>query len=370
MPRTSFSTWCHRCLCCCSVMVLCLSVGGCGLGDDQEADSEIEIPDWVHDEDDSRTQQAKRLTLKLHPGDRFPLRKVIEKEVLQQTSGSADRINRLRIELLLGVTVEDVTDQGTKLRVRYDRVKYEHQLPGEVIRYDSAHRPDDLPLSIRAWDAMVGDGFAFWIGPDNQIAGVEGFRDFLKRCLSVIPEDQRDLVVMSIESSSGEKGVTDFIDNSIGLLPKAESVSVGDSWNQQQHIGRPVPMHINNTYTLKELTTDLAVVQIQGQITPSTTLIETPDAATRRVRMTVRHGNTWGLCEIFRDTGLPKRSRVEHDILMTVQLTGNRRFDQQVKSVTTIEAYPASSPKMLPTAGSEKQAPPTALHPAGGLVPR
>ena len=337
-------------------------LSGCGEGEDQQTDSDIEIPDWVHDADASKTDDNK-LTLNLKVGDRFPLRKVIEKEVVQHTGEANPRANRLRIELLLAMTVEEVSDRGTKIGVKYDRVKYEHHLPDEVITYDSRNRPASLPLSIRAWDAMVNHGFSFWIGPDHQIAGVDGFREFLDHCLAVIPEDQRDLVVMSIESSSGENGVTDFIDNSIGLLPQAERVKAGDTWQQQRHIGRPVPMHIDNNYTLKEMNKDLAIVQIDGEITPSTTLVETPDPSAKHVRMTVRNGSAWGTCEIYRDTGLPKRSRVEHDVLMTVQLSGNRSFDQQVKSVTTIEAFPVAR-----TAQNQPRS--TAINPAGGLVPR
>jgi hypothetical protein len=125
-------------------------------------------------------------------------------------------------------------------------------------------------------------------------------------------------------------------------------------------------MHLANNYTLKELRDDIAVVQIDGQITPSTTLVETPDPNTRHVRMTVRNGSSWGTCEIFRDTGLPKRSRVEHDILMTVQLSGNRQFDQQVKSVTTIESYPVANAGVAIRSSSST----TAVNPTGGLVPR
>jgi hypothetical protein len=301
------------------------------------------MPDWVQEAPANSEPAPSQLALKLKPGDRFPLRKVIEREVLQDAPNGTPQVHRLRIELTLGMTVDAVQEGQTRCSVRYNRVRYTHQTPDEVIEYDSASRPAKLPLSIRAWDAMVGDGFTFWIGRDNQIAAVEGFQEFLQRCLSVIPEERREEVLLSIESSSGENGVADFVDNAIGLLPYGQRKEPGDSWRRSRHIGRPVPMHLASEYTLKELTDSIAVVQIRGEITPSTTMVETRDPASKHVRMTVREGETWGSCTIFRDTGLPQLSKVEHDILMTVHMSGGRTFDQRVRGTTTIEAFPAAA---------------------------
>ncbi|MCA9052351.1 MAG: hypothetical protein KDA75_00875 [Planctomycetaceae bacterium] len=320
-------------------LVTLFVLAGCGLGGNEQP-AEPEIPDWVSTDAAKPSEPSSQLALHLRAGDRFPLRKVIEKEVVQEAPGSAPQVHRLRIELTLGMTVDEVRDGKTRFRVKYDRVKYVHHLPDEVIEYDSAAPPANLPLSIRAWHTMVGDGFAFWVGRDNQIADVEGFEDFLKRCLSSIPPDRRDEVLMSIESSSGENGVADFVDNAIGLLPYGEIKSAGQSWERTRHIGRPVPMVLDNTYTLKELNDQRAVVQINGKITPSTTLMDTPREDMKKVRMTVRSGDTWGECTLFRDTGLPERSRVEHQILMTVHMTGGREFEQRVRGATTIEAFP------------------------------
>jgi hypothetical protein len=321
-------------------VLLLAGLCGCGFGGNEEPE-EPTLPDWVSATPPGTTPASSQLALHLRAGDRFPLRKVIEKEVVQDMPGGPAQVHRLRIELTLGMTVDEVKDGQTRFRVRYDRVRYTHSMPEEMVEYDSASPPAELPMSIRAWHAMVGDGFSFWVGRDNQIAGVEGFKEFLERCMAVIPAERRAEVLMSIESSSGENGVSDFVDNAIGLLPYGEVKTPGESWDRTRHIGRPVPMVLDNTYTLKELDDHRAVVQITGKITPSTTLMDTQQADVSKVRMTVRSGNTWGSCTLFRDTGLPQTSRVEHEILMTVQMSGGRSFDQRVRGATTIEAFPA-----------------------------
>lgn len=323
-----------------SVLAMLL-VAGCH-SEQAEPEPEPRLPDWVRTEPSAPSEGA-RLALRLKPGDRFPLRKVIEREVVQSPPQGEPQVHRLRIELTLAMTVEDVRDGETTFRVRYDRVRYAHHMGKEVLEFDSAAPPARVPLSLRAWQAMVGDGFSFRVGRDNQIAAVEGFQEFLHRCLASIPPEHQPDVVLSIESTSGENGVADFVDNAIGLLPSGEQQSPGDSWRRMRHIGRPVPMVIDNLYTLKELDDRLAVVQISGKITPSTTLMQTPLPEHPRVRMTVREGSTWGTCTLFRDTGLPQRSRVEHDLLLTVHTSGGGVFDQRVHGVTTMEAFPMPS---------------------------
>lgn len=317
-------------------IVLSLAAG-CGTGEPEPA-ADPQVPDWVRT--DSSAGGESELRLRLRPGERFPLRKLIEREVVQTTPNGTPQVHRLQIELTLGMTVDEVRAGETRFQVRYDRVRYTHHMGAEVVEFDSAAPPPRVPLSLRAWQAMVGDGFAFWVGRDNQIANVEGFQEFLQRCLTVIPEDRRQEVLMSIESTSGENGVSDFVDNAIGLLPFGESKGLGDTWRRSRHIGRPVPMVVDSQYTLKELDEQQAVIQINGRITPSTTLMETPRAELARVRMSVREGTTWGTCTIYRDTGLPQRSRVEHEILMTVHTSAGGVFDQRVRGATTIEAFP------------------------------
>ncbi|MDB4733612.1 hypothetical protein OAF42_04125, partial [Planctomicrobium sp.] len=106
-------------------------------------------------------------------------------------------------------------------------------------------------------------------------------------------------------------------------------------------IGRPVPMLVNNTYTLKDLNKESATIDIRGEIIPSTTMTSTDEE--NGVRVTVKGGETLGSCTIFRETGLPQRSRVEQNIDMTVMLSGAQQFNQRKKVTTTIEAFPMSA---------------------------
>lgn len=340
--------FCFKCGDICRILALVfplLITGGCtdssGVPVGRTDEDWAEAPPTPVALKEERNPDQTRLGLKLKPGDRFPLRKVVEQTLTQDTpQGTAQKIVT-RLELIFAISVLAREENRSQLQVRYDRVKYSQRIGDEHLVYDSTRPPPTVPMEVRAYHDMVGDGFRFWLGGENQIVGVDGFTEFLHRCLRNVPEDQRNRVVLGIEAGSGESGIGNFVDNSIGLLPSGGIYEPGDTWERPSHIGRPVPMHVQTLYTLKQVDHDLAVVDIRGQITPSTTLNHESEAT--GIRVTVIGGETQGTCTIFRETGLPQRSRVEQNIDMAVLMSGAVRFNQRKSIVTTIESFPVNT---------------------------
>ena len=332
------------------LLIVAVSLVGCG---SDEGEAEMELPDWlsesdsgqsVDDESDVETPTAPaldraELKLALNPGDRFPLRKVVEQELKQSSLNGQPQISRSRLEMMLAITVDEVRDGRTLMRVKYDRVRYSHEVAGELLQYDSTAPPAEIPAPVSAYHGMVGDGFAFWIGSDNQIAEIVGFREFVERCLSHVAPEGRQQALRDVEASAGEKGIADFVDNTIGLLPYDQQKVLGDTWEKTRRIARPIPMQIDTTYTLAAFNDDTAEVTVGGTITPSTTL-GGDDRDDASVRITVTGGRSSGRCLLYRDSGLPKESRVERVVDMTVQMAGGIQFDQHKRTTTTVESFP------------------------------
>jgi hypothetical protein len=305
------------------------------------------LPDWMTEEEPAGMGEATpfdnepsaQLSLQLKQGDRFPLRKVVQQTLQQASAGGTPEVSQSRLEVLFAITIEEVAQQRTKLAVRYDQVKYQHEIAGERVFFDSTVAPaTELPVAVWAYRDMVGDGFKFWLGADNQIAEVEGFTDFLKRCLRNVPEQLKSSVMLGMEGGSGEDGIANFVDNSIGLLPYGSARKAGDTWERPRYISRPIPMQLQNQYTLQELTATEAVVAVRGTISAGSTGAPATDTA----QFQVLGGSTQGTCTIDRSTGLPKSSNVERVVDMVVRLP-QAEFRQQKRILTTIEAFPVAS---------------------------
>ena len=322
-------------------LCVCLCCAGCGSQADppatataaaKAADADPAVPT-------APAVERASLTLRLSPGDRFPLRKVVEQELIQSEAGGAAETSRSRLEMLMAITVEEVDAAGTRFAVRYDRIRYARQVGDETLAYDSLQPPVALPLELAAYQGMLGQGFSFRIGRDNRIAEVHGFGEFLQASLRNVPEANRADVLLGVETSSGEDGVADFIDDTIGLLPSETPKAPGDTWRRPRRVARPVPMQIDRVCTHRDLTPDLAVIDLRGQVTPvMSSGVQT--VGHDGVRLLVRGGTTEGHCVLYRDTGL-RRSRIVQTIDLTVSLQGGETFDQRKRVITRVESYPA-----------------------------
>lgn len=340
------------------ILTLC-AASGCQPAATPPAAAQRQLPSWMTDEEESGGGDASpfgvspakaQLALQLKPGDRFPLRKVVQQQLTQSSANGQPELSHSQLEVLFAITVEEVNNGRTKLAVRYDRVKYQHDVAGDRVSFDSNLPAENPPVSVWAYRDMVGDGFKFWIGADSQIAEVEGFTDFLKRCLRNVPEELKNSVMLGMEGGSGEDGIANFVDNSIGLLPIGAPRSPGDSWERSRFISRPIPMQLQNSYTLQDLTEQEATIAIRGTIAAGSVGATSADSA----QVQVLGGATQGTCTIDRLTGLPKSSRVERQVDMLVKLP-QAEFRQQKRVLTTIEAFPVSPGGQVIQVGFEQR---------------
>lgn len=322
-------------------VILLMCAAGCGQGDGKKA-SQADVPDWLNKPAGSAAVAAApagaTLSLKLRPGEQFPLRKVVEQQLQQTSANSQPRYDRSRLEVLFGITVQAQEAGRTQLTVRYDRVKYQHDVAGEHVEFDSKTPPAQIPVALVAYQDMVGDGFSFWIGADNQMMDVVGLQEFVERTLRRVPADQRENVMLGIDAGSGETGIGNFVDTTIGLLPYNRPATPGETWQRNQHFTTPVPMTASNTYILKELDEKYAVIDVRGSILPSTNVRSTRNQGGLQVN--VEGGTMTGSCTIYRDTGLPRDSRIDRKMDMTVSLAGAVQFRQVKHVVTLVESYP------------------------------
>jgi hypothetical protein len=127
-------------------------------------------------------------------------------------------------------------------------------------------------------------------------------------------------------------------------------------------------MFINNKFTLKELTDQLAVIDIHGTITPSLTLKTGGTPAGTNIVM--NGGSTIGSCTIYRDTGLPKESRIDRLMDMTVTMPEHGQFHQTKRVTTLVESFPvtraASRSSAVITPGTAPALPATQRSPREG----
>ncbi|MBN68845.1 MAG: hypothetical protein CME32_06130 [Gimesia sp.] len=300
-----------------------------------------------------REEKVEVLELNLAVNQRFPMIKTVE-QTLSQASAVGVVQSKSKLELILALTVEELQEDGRKrLRVQYSGVKYSHDIAGEKVSFDSNRSSGPAPPEVQAYQGLVQNGFSFWIGPDNKIIELVGFDQFMQRCLQNTPVSQRETVLAKISETSGDDGVANFIDDSIGLLPyninkehQGGAVRVGESWTKTRRLTQPIPMVLKTEYTLRELNENIARINIAGDIAASK--ISSPiNQHGKSVQLFIRGGKSFGSCLIDRQTGLPLESRIERFLETTVKLESGKQFEQQKQIVTTIRAFPHQEERPL-----------------------
>lgn len=350
--RTRVARWVGMC-------GLLLSLSGCGWfgSKNSDSDSDEAIPELGEHAKPSKSREAENqkiatenLELRLKVGDRFPLIKTVEQRLRQQSPGGGSPVaSSSKLEMTLAITVEGI-DQGVKtLGVRYQRVRYEHDIAGEKVSYDSALFPKKVPDAAQVYHGLLDNGFSFELGADNRIVQVQDFESFLKRCVRHAPASQQKELLTRLVATQEDEGIANFVDDSVGMLPyniddlnAGGDVKVGTSWRKNREIVRPFPMSIDTAYRLANINERYATLELFGKIQPARIqhASNTLQHAGSTERMTLRSGHSFGTCTIDRESGLPIQSHVSRTMNLTLELPTGVKFDQTKDIVTTIRTFP------------------------------
>lgn len=310
------------------------------------ASGQIKPPDATAIPEAAHVEEGD-LRFSLKVGDRFPLLKTIEQTLVQQSS-VGPVTSRSNLTLMFAITVDEEDTGRRKLGVRYQRVKYTQEILGEVTEYDSQTNPENVPDALQVYHGLAGNNFHFWIGADNRIIEVIEFDQFLKRCVRHASPHKQEELLTRIVATQEDEGFANFVDESIGLLPydpqatgRETAVQINQLWEKTRTIMRPMPMEMRTGYTLSSLTRDRAGIMILGTIEPiqASQLGPIQQVASRH-SISLKKGEITGSCMIDRASGLPLMSRVQRQMDMTVEVPGQRPFEQRKTIVTTIESFP------------------------------
>lgn len=338
---------------------LILSLTGCGWfgGESADSNSDEAIPELGEREKAQKNREsakkeipADNLEFRLKVGTRFPLFKTVEQRLRQLSPNGGRTIESTsQLTMKLAITVEAIEQGVKRLGVRYQQVRYEHDIAGEKVSYDSALLPKTIPYAAWVYHGLVDNGFSFELGADNRIVQVHDFDAFLKRCVRHAPANQQQELLTRLAATQEDEGIANFVDDSVGMLPynaddlnSNATVKVGASWRKNREITRPIPMTINTAYRLGEINDRYATLELFGHIVPAhiqhvSNLVQHAGATER---MTLRGGHCFGTCTIDRDSGLPIQSHVTRRMDLTLELPTGAKFDQIKEIVTTIRTFP------------------------------
>lgn len=295
----------------------------------------------------------------------WPFIKTVTHHVRQPNAEGAALDCRSTLVLMMTIARDDGRSgahpqlpEGQRYRVGFDLVRYTRELPGQSpVVYDSRDTTGAVPVEMRPYQGLRGNGFQFELDRQLQLAHVQGFEPFLERCLLTVPPEQQASVRSALPVTSPTDGVALFIDETIGLIPP-EMARAGDSWARSRSIAGPAPCVTTIRYTIRQLTAEVAEVDLSGTI-EALSNASASTAVTSSVPIQIRGGQLLGQCRIDRRSGIPLKSHVEQSLEMTVKSTDGVEFAQHKSTVTTLDLV--SENPAAPPGGSAGQSAPAQI---------
>jgi hypothetical protein len=295
----------------------------------------------------AQSGQGTSLELRLNRGDRFPLIKTIEQTLIQR-SDQFPATAHTQLDLTMAISVRDASPEAILMHVDYSRVRYSHDINGHRIVFDSDTHQGSVPEDVVPYAGMVGNGFSFWLGRNNQIKELVDYREFLQQCVRNVPVERRQTLLSEISTRFGDDGVANFVDDTIGLLPynssvdpqSATQVLPGDVWKRERRLMQPIPIYMTSTYRLVNITDTTAEIDITGRIASGETFVDSNNTTGAAVR--ILGGQSLGSCLVDRATGLPLELKRTRFLNMQVKTEDGTVVSQDKQIVTTIRSFPES----------------------------
>jgi len=259
------------------------------------------------------------LRLRLEKGESHRLRWTSDQKI-QQTDESGQQ-ESVQQSAGIGLTfdVQEVDPDGTAtVKVTFHAITFEQDSALGKITYDSADPPETAhPLAMK-FAVLLGESFTIGLTPEGKVTSLEGVDAMFARILEGMDAPfpgMRQILEKQLQGLIGGNGLKEMVENSLAVYPP-ESVAVGDSWNGTSVFSKGLPLTMENTWTLKTLEDDKAVLAVESKIYPNAQ-VGPVDMGFSQLRYEVS-GTQQGEIEIDLKTGWPSRQRLTQELSGTM----------------------------------------------------
>ncbi len=284
------------------------------------------------------------LILKLKQGKSYNITITNNQHISQAIQDVTYEIDQTTtIEYTFDVKEVDPNDNAF-VRVTYQSVHFNIKGATDEIEYDSSNPPEEVPPLMKGFAAIVGESFDVQITPKGAIMKVTGLESFIQRMMDKIDlpyGSQRDIIEKNLAENYGEKAVQEMLENMLKVFAD-KSVKVGQSWEKKIEMRKTIPMIIESTYTLRELSSDIAYIDIESLLKPNPVTL--PDRSGLMQFIYDISGTQKGTLEIELDSGLIRHAQFNQKMSGDVRVAGTKGMPQsmswpvKISSVISIDS--------------------------------
>ena len=120
--------------------------------------------------------------------------------------------------------------------------------------------------SSAGFEAMIGHTLTMVINSDGTVESLEGSDELIDRMLEASPEAAQMPQMREImKKQFGDEALSSMMEQSMAIYPD-KPVAIGDSWSRNIDLSQTFPMSIDVTWTLKEVTDDTVLLDVDSTV--------------------------------------------------------------------------------------------------------
>ncbi len=210
--------------------------------------------------------QEVELLLNLEKGKTY--RQTSQNRTIMSQQVESQTINvEMEFDVLMAMTVKDITEDGYIIKVQYEELKMVVKTPFASMVF-SSESDDENDTFANVMNAMKDVSFEMVMNERGKIVEVRNIESLLQAGidnLDGLDPMQKQQAMAQISQGFGEDTFKGNIEIATAIFPE-HPVKAGDKWTIQTDNDAGMPTRVTSTYTLSELTQTHAVLTGNSQI--------------------------------------------------------------------------------------------------------
>lgn len=214
----------------------------------------------------------KPYQLKFEKGKNYYVRMITDRKITY-TTDRGEWATEQTIGFGNNFDVKSVDENGKAwIKYTYDWVKSRYNWGRGEVEYDSSKSDSATSPAREGFGALLGQSFLLKITPEGQVEQVKGLEDVrnsvLQKLRQAPDERMKNYRIESLRQQLSEEAIKELIESAMAIYPR-RVVKVGDSWSKKTIISWPLPMILENEWTLKKRKDKVAFIEVKSTIRPN-----------------------------------------------------------------------------------------------------
>lgn len=285
-----------------------------------------------------KDDKSYKLEYNLKAGDVYHQTVIMKMELTQKMMGQSMKVNS-DIQMKYHYDVIDATaDSIYTLAFVYDHLKMTMDIPGSSVTVDSETEAEIATLTDMnpIFKALTGVYIELKMNKQGKVISMTGLDKLVDAIVNSIDESMdetiRQQLVAQFEQQFGGDSMEKMFDQLSSYFPENE-VKIGDTWNNNMHVGGQVNMDINVLMKLKNVKDHVATLEANGDfVTDEGGIVQEINGMETKITM---KGTQKGIVKIDLNTGWQISSEMTQNFDTETEV-GGAKIPQTIVMKTTI----------------------------------